>query len=118
MKAELDAAKNKLEQLKRIQKIELKHAKLFAQKQAEDLLKSKLHKMKAAYEFEFGKLARQFAEMQDEVREKREEKKHHLEYIRKLEGVIAQQRNYLGLEERFVTELAIGDCPPDDKYDQ
>ena len=56
--------------------------------------------------------------MQDEVRQKREEKTYHLDYIRKLECIISEQRNFLGLEEHFVAEIAIGDCPPDDRYDQ
>lgn len=56
-----------MDTLKRTQKIELRHAKQYAQKIAKELLMNKLLKCKEAYEKEYGILATQFCQMQGEV---------------------------------------------------
>lgn len=57
--------------------------------------------MKQCFEFEFGKIARQYATLQEEVKLQREEAQRQSEYIINLEKIIAAQNNALRADEVF-----------------
>lgn len=70
---------------------------------------------KEAYESEYTMLARQFAEMQAEMQRMQNEKGDMRAYIVDLEIIIAQQRNFVAMEETMEAELADGEAPPEDE---
>lgn len=76
--------------LKKIQKVELKHAKVYAQKEADTLLQDKLKKCKETYEFEFEGLCKQFSEMQVDLKNLKEDKIKLKQTVIKLEQIISQ----------------------------
>lgn len=72
IKQELETLKTKMDMLKKIQKVELKHAKEHAKKEADEMLKDKLEKCRLAYEGEFEHLCTQFTAMQGELKQAKE----------------------------------------------
>lgn len=63
-----------METLKKTQAVELKHAKLFAAKEADKLLTMKLGQAKDAYDEEFEQLSKQYQKVNELVIELKEDK--------------------------------------------
>ena len=88
IKQELETLKTKMDMLKKIQKVELKHAKEHAKKEADEMLKDKLEKCRLTYESEFENLCTQFTAMQKDLKKLKEDLLDSKSLIVSLEQVI------------------------------
>lgn len=104
--------------MKKIQKVELKHAKVYAQKEADNMLKEKLEKCRLAYEGEFEQLCSQFSEMQVELKTLKKDKIQQKQRIIYLEQIISQQNNNIKTQGYLIKQDAKDEIPPDGNFDK
>ena len=73
----------------------MRHAKEYAAKVANEMLEKKLMEARFAYEEELEHIAKQFEDMQEEVRKLNDDKLELKRQITMLEGVISEQNNMM-----------------------
>lgn len=103
---------------KKIQKVEMKHAKEHAKKEADVMLQNKLKQCKDAYETEFESLCQQFSVIQVEVKNLKEDKISLKQKITQLEQIILQQNNLIETGGYHIKEAALAEIPPTSKLDK
>lgn len=109
-KQEVQLLKSKMEVLKKTQAVELKHAKLFAAKEADKLLTMKLGQAKEAYDQEFDQLSKQYQKVNEMVFELKEDKIKLKRKITKQELIIVQFHNLI---EAYGKKLRLSDDAKD-----
>mmetsp|Transcript_4105 Transcript_4105/g.6132 ORF Transcript_4105/g.6132 Transcript_4105/m.6132 type:complete len:143 (-) Transcript_4105:386-814(-) len=87
--------RTKIEVLKKAQRIELQHAKLYAAREAETMLKEKLRKAREAYDSEYDQLCHQHENLMREMERELKDKNILKNRIVSLEQIISEQNNLI-----------------------
>jgi Zn-dependent metalloprotease len=110
---EIDTLKTKMDTLKKIQAVELRHAKQTAANEANAMLNDKLSKCRTAYEEEFEFLCKQYEKLGadyvalEQLLQKKKEK------IMQLEVTITHQNNLIESRGYFLHREALDHLEPD-----